>query len=71
MKPSVAEAKRSLLEASPAPADLLPARLDLIRKHPKEALLIAAAVGAVLGSSPKLRRAVIDVAVAVAKVALK
>ncbi|MBX3376128.1 MAG: hypothetical protein KF678_03895 [Phycisphaeraceae bacterium] len=71
MKPTVAQAKRSLLEAVPEPADFVPARLEFVRKHPKEAMAAAAVIGAVIGLSPRLRRAVIDVAVGVARVLLR
>lgn len=71
MKPTLAEAKRSLLEGAPKPAELVPLQLDLIRKHPKEAIAAAALIGAVIGLSPKLRRVVIDVVVGVSRSLLK
>lgn len=71
MKPTVAQAKQSLLEAVPKPSDCVPARLEFVRKHPKEAMAAAAVIGAVIGLSPRLRRAVIDVAIGVARVLLK
>jgi len=66
------EAKRRLIEEAPAPLEVLmrdPA--DLIRKHPREAMAIAAAAGIILAASPKIRRAAIDATMNLASVFLK
>lgn len=67
MKPTVAEAKKALIEEAPTMEGLVPARLDVVRRHPKGMLLGAAALGVMIGLSPRLRRAAIDIAVGVAR----
>ena len=68
---TVAEAKAKLLEDVHPLAGTLADPLDWVRKHPKEAVIIAAVTGIVMGTMPRLRRNVFSLAVDVARVLIR
>ncbi len=68
---SIAEAKRRLLEPSDSTFGSLPDPLEWVRKHPKEAVAIAAAFGIVMGTMPRLRRNMFSLAIDAARAMIK
>jgi hypothetical protein len=66
------DAKRLLIEEAPAPMDVFmrdPGQL--ISRHPREAVALAAALGVLIAASPRIRQGVFAAMATVAKVFLR